>query len=113
MQSDDPPAAVNDRDASAFRCPTCRAVQRLSDECRRCHSDLRLLKSLAGEYEAERARCLAAVRAGRPKIARRHADACLFLRPDEPARSLAAVCALLDRDWPAALRAIRGAAASE
>ena len=38
-----------DMNATDCRCPTCRNVQPWSDECRRCGTDLSLLRRLAEE----------------------------------------------------------------
>ena len=54
------------------RCPTCRALQEWSDACRRCRSDLRLLRASAAAYERSRRACLEAVRSGDPRAASHH-----------------------------------------
>lgn len=90
-----------------MRCPTCRAEQPWSEACRRCRSDLRLLRETAEEYAALRAACLGALNAGHYRTALEHVQACMRLRPDHPTRQLLAVCALLNEDWPAALAAAR------
>lgn len=93
-----------------MRCPTCRAEQAWSDTCRRCRSDLRLLKALETEYREHRELCLSNFREGRKQAALEHAQACVRVRPDEAARQLLAVCSLISGDWPAALAAGEGLA---
>jgi hypothetical protein len=82
-----------------MRCPTCRATQPWSDVCRRCKSDLVLLRELAEEYASSRQRCLANLRDGRIEAALDAARQCIELRNDADAQRLAAVCELLAGDW--------------
>ena len=89
--------------SGTIRCPTCRASQEWSDECRRCRSDLRLLRALDQEYADHRGHCLLNLRLDRSHAALPHARACMHLRPDEAAQRLLAVCALACGDWPTAL----------
>jgi hypothetical protein len=84
------------------RCPTCRASQAWSETCRRCQSDLRLLREIARAAERHRAACLAHLRAGRVAAARRSARRFHALTASPESRRLLAVCALRDRDWAAA-----------
>jgi hypothetical protein len=84
------------------RCPTCRASQPWSDTCRRCRSDLRLLREFAEGYEHARLECLDHLRRGRLREARDAARRCLALSPDAGARRLLALVALQSGDWPAA-----------
>jgi hypothetical protein len=86
------------------RCPTCRAQQVWSDTCRRCKCDLRLLYTAELSYRNSRVRCLNALHAGRADAAAVDAQTCLRIRPDEESRKLLAVCALLDGDWPTAVK---------
>lgn len=85
--------------AETMRCPTCRAVQPWSDTCRRCKSDLRLLRELAGEYSALRGHCLLNLRQNRIGAAVELARRCLVLRDDADTRRLLAVCELLNGKW--------------
>lgn len=86
-----------------MRCPTCRAVQEWSDECRRCKSDLTLLRTVWEEATASRERALRALRAGELVVATRHALRAHDLNPGADSRRLLAVCALLRKDWNVAI----------
>jgi len=81
------------------RCPTCRAVQEWSDTCRRCKSDLRLLRAFAASYRRSRRDCLEGLRSGHPFEALRAARRCHALRPDAESRRLLALAALRAGDW--------------
>lgn len=85
-----------------MRCPTCRASQVWSDVCRRCKSDLRLLRELAEAHAALRGRCLSHLRHNRTRAALEDARACLALRADAGTRRLLAVCEFLNGNWEAA-----------
>ena len=99
--------------AETMRCPTCRASQVRSDVCRRCKSDLRLLRELAEKYAALRGRCLSNVRHNRTRAALEDARECLALRDDVETRRLLAGCELLNGNWAAARsHAVRFLAAS-
>jgi hypothetical protein len=84
------------------RCPTCRATQPWSNECRRCKSDLRLLRAAHEAYGHARRQCLQALRGGLPHQALQLARYCAFLRQDEESRRLVALCALCAGDWSTA-----------
>ena len=88
--------------SGTVRCPTCRAVQEWSDTCRRCKSDLRLLREFAASYERSRRACLDELRAGHPRAARRAAQHCHALRAGAESCRLLAVAALHCGDWPTA-----------
>ena len=83
-------------------CPTCRARQEWSDTCRRCKSDLRLLRGAVNAYFRRRRLCLEMLQAGRPREAARHAWACAELHPGTEAHRLLALCALVAHDWEGA-----------
>ena len=89
-------------DPQTVRCPTCRASQPWSDNCRRCKSDLRLLRDFAGGYERTRRECLDHLRLGRLREARDAARRCFELSPDAGSRRLLALVALQSNDWAAA-----------
>ncbi len=89
-------------DPETMRCPTCRAMQPWSDSCRRCKSDLRLLREFAQAYEQSRRACLDHLRQGRLREAQAAASRCLDLSPDAMSRRLMALVALRSGDWPAA-----------
>ena len=94
--------------AETMRCPTCRASQGWSDTCRRCKSDLLLLREFTEKYAALRARCLSNLRYNRTHAALANARECLELRDDTESRRLLAVCELLNENWAAAhLHAVR------
>lgn len=88
--------------AETVRCPTCRASQVWSDTCRRCKTDLRLLRSVDTAYRRSRARCVAAIRDRRGGDALRHARRTRELRDDAEARRLLALASLLIGAWPTA-----------
>jgi hypothetical protein len=89
---------------NTVRCPTCRAQQVWSETCRRCKCDLRLLYEAEQSYRNSRTRCLNALHAGRADAAMVEAQVCLRIRPDEEARKLLAVSALMTGDWPTAIK---------
>jgi hypothetical protein len=89
-------------DPETVRCPTCRATQPWSDACRRCKSDLKLLREFAEGYEQSRLACLGYLHQGRLVEARAAATLCLELSPDETSRRLLALVALRGGDWLAA-----------
>ncbi len=85
-------------------CPTCDARQTWSDECRRCKTDLSLLRQIWQMAEAERRRCLRELAAGRPRQAQRHARRYATYVGHAEASRLVGVCNLLCEDWPSVLR---------
>lgn len=93
----------------SFRCPTCRAVQELSETCRRCKCDLRLVQEALRAYRSHRANCLAALRAGDAMTALVCARTCVRLGADRESLKLLAVCLLVAGEWSAALAAARQA----
>ena len=95
--------------ADLVRCPTCRAVQEWSDACRRCRSDLRLLREFASAYRRDRRACLEALRSGRPGAAWPLARRCQALRGDAESLRLLAVVALCRGDWATAAALARRA----
>jgi hypothetical protein len=99
--------SMDETASNQVRCPTCRALQEWSDSCRRCRSDLRLLRAAQASYDSHRRRCLLNLDAGRPDLALGHAVRCHDLRPDGESRRLLALCALVGEDWEAALRLVR------
>jgi hypothetical protein len=84
------------------RCPTCRAEQEWSDTCRRCKSDLRLLRALEGTYRQSRRACLEHLRQGNAHAALEAARTCYKIKPDAASRRLMAVAALHGGDWATA-----------
>jgi hypothetical protein len=95
-----------------FRCPTCGAQQEWTDRCRRCKSDLRLLRAALETYERHRELCLQSVDADEIRTAFHHAQSCHYLRPGTETHRLLALCFLLAEDWQGALEqaAFAGAA---
>jgi hypothetical protein len=96
-------------DMETMTCPTCRAAQPWADACRRCRSDLRLLREAAAVYGRDRLACLAHLRAGRPRAALLAARRCHDLSPGPDSRRLLAVASLLADDRPAAVALARDA----
>lgn len=92
-----------------LKCPTCGALQAWADACRRCKSDLRMLRAALEAYRDHRRAGLEALNHGRLEAALRHARCCHELRPGPESRRLLAVCQLLRGDWPGALAGARGA----
>ncbi len=91
-----------------MRCPTCGARQGAwVDVCRRCKSDLRLLRAALAAYERSWRSALAALDDEQYDEAAAHARRCLELRPDAEARRLLAVCQLLRGDWTEAAELAR------
>jgi hypothetical protein len=84
---------------AGLKCPTCGAQQGWTDTCRRCKSDLRLLREALTSYEQHRRSTLRALDAGRLESALRHARRCQELRPSPASHRLLAVCQLLRGDW--------------
>jgi hypothetical protein len=92
-----------------FRCPTCRASQELSDTCRRCKSDLRLVQDTLRTYRKHRACALSALQSAKPAVALRHARECVCLDPNSKSLELLALCSLCWGDWSAAAASARKA----
>src|SRR3954469_53527 len=93
---------MNRHEPATVRCPTCSAVQEWSETCRRCKTDLRLLRDVAEAYRRSHRRCLLHLRAGQPHEALRSPRRCHELRADDESTRLLAVCALLCEDWATA-----------
>lgn len=85
-----------------MRCPTCRATQEWSNECRRCRCDLTLLWEANQAADDLRRRCLWELNAGSPGRALAFARSYDALTANADSRELLAVCALLAGDWPTA-----------
>ena len=98
--NDDPPSP------DSLRCPACRATQEWSDVCRRCKCDLTFLRESANAYWQARRAVFRHLRDGHPLRAHRMARYCASIAPSDESRRLAAVCALLSRDWPAVASAL-------
>jgi hypothetical protein len=96
-----------------LRCPTCGARQGWVDTCRRCKSDLRLLRAALEAYEGHRRAALLALDVGRLDAAVHHAHRCHELRPGPESHGLLAVCKLLRGDWPDAAEMARAAGRPE
>lgn len=80
-------------------CPTCRAAQIWSNECRRCKSDLRDLHAVWQASERERRACLRALRSGDLERALQHARTYHSFDPGDDANRLLTVCHLHRGDW--------------
>jgi len=83
-------------------CPTCGAAGQSGAECRRCHSDLRLLQQLVTRRTAELHVLARALAAGRWAEALRSAQYIHALRQDEESFRLLAVCQMLNDQFTAA-----------
>lgn len=90
-----------------MKCPTCNARQAWSAECRRCKSDLRLLRGFAGLAQRLRKEALLELHAGRIQDARRAAEAWHRVDRSAAAARLLAVCHLLAGDPAPALAAVQ------
>ena len=88
--------------SETVRCPTCRASQEWSDDCRRCKSDLRLLREFMMAYQEGRRGFVRAIHANDPRAASRHATRCHALQPDATSRKMLAIAALFQGDWASA-----------
>ncbi len=93
--------------ANEMICPTCKARQAWSDECRRCKCDLSILRQWHAAREAVRRGCLDELRLGRPEQALRSARRYALLAGSGDASRLLAVCHLLCRNWPESCAALR------
>jgi hypothetical protein len=89
--------------AEDLRCPTCGARQGWTDTCRRCKSDLRLLRAALEAYAGHRHAGLTALDEGRLDEALHHARRCHELRPGPESHRMLAICSLLRGDWTAAM----------
>ena len=96
------PSAEIDFTSGMVRCPTCRALQEWSDDCRRCKSDLRLLREFMEAYQHSRRGFVQAIRANDPRAASRHASRCHALQPDTASRQMLAIAALLQGNFASA-----------
>jgi hypothetical protein len=96
------------RPPEEMRCPTCGARQGgWADACRRCKSDLRMLRAALETYERHWRGALLDLDAGRTDAALHHARRCHELRPGPESHRLMAVCQLLRGDWAGALEMAR------
>lgn len=95
--------------AQTLRCPTCNASQTWSDECRRCKSDLRLLRRVIQDWQRHCERSLQALSEGRTFAALTEAQRAYELYPDEFSQKLLASCHLVNDSWPAAIQLARQA----
>jgi hypothetical protein len=96
-----------------LRCPTCGARQGWVDTCRRCKSDLSLLRAALESHEEHRRAALLALNAGHLDAAVHHARRCHELRPGPESHGLLAICQLLRGDWPEAAEMARAAGRTE
>src|SRR3954453_11811043 len=86
------------RATEGLRCPTCGAKQGWTDTCRRCKSDLRLLRVALDAYERNCRSSLQELDTGFLETALRHAARCHELWPGPESHRLMAVCQLLRGD---------------
>ncbi|MDB5388864.1 MAG: hypothetical protein JWM11_4510 [Planctomycetaceae bacterium] len=95
--------------SESLRCPTCNAAQTWSDECRRCKSDLRLLRRVVEARRQHRELALRALRDGHYSTALAEAQQVHDLYPDPGSKRLLATCNLLAGNWQQALVLARDA----
>ncbi len=93
---------------ATMACPTCRAEQDWSNECRRCRSDLTDLHSVWRRRRELRTACLDALRIGGLERALDLARDGVSLCPNEESTRLLTVCHLLLGHWSAAQQAAGG-----
>ena len=91
------------------RCPTCRAVQEWSDQCRRCRSDLRLLRAASATYQHHFRSCILELEAGHPQAGLGHALRCHDLHPGPDSLRLLSLCALAREEWQTSLELAQAA----
>jgi hypothetical protein len=96
-------AASPERVQHEMTCPTCGAAQVPADECRRCQTDLRMVRAVRREYGELQRRTLAHLRNRRLRRARQSAEQCREISGEESSIRLLAVCQLLQGDFAAAL----------
>ena len=80
-------------------CPTCKARQVWSDQCRRCQCDLSLLRQWRSAGESQRRECLHELRLRRPEQALGHARRYALIVGSREGARLLAVCHLLCGNW--------------
>ena len=80
---------------SPLACPTCGAAEQTGDACRRCRSDLRLLRRLEADRAAELRTLARALAAGQWSDALLAAQYVHTLRQDDLSFRLLGVCQLL------------------
>ncbi|MDA1015340.1 MAG: hypothetical protein O3A00_12930 [Planctomycetota bacterium] len=95
-----------------MRCPTCRAQQAWSDECRRCKSDLSLLRRFDESRRWHRDRCLRDLNASRPAQALWHAEQLHRLESSSDASRLLAVCCVVNGDFARAMQLVHASSES-
>ena len=83
-------------------CPTCGVAGQSGTECRRCHTDLRLLQQLVTRRATELHTLVRALAAGQWAEALLSAQYIHTLRQDEESFRLLAVCQLLNNQFAAA-----------
>ncbi|MDZ7615482.1 MAG: tetratricopeptide repeat protein [Patescibacteria group bacterium] len=83
-------------------CPTCKAKQAPSLECRRCKSDLSLVVAVHDQLRRLHAAVLRQLATGRYAEAARTARSYWMISPEPAAARLLAVCCLLQGAFPAA-----------
>jgi hypothetical protein len=97
--SDESPPSIEE----TMQCPSCRARQEWSDECRRCKSDLRLLRQLMEVRKRHRLDALRLFGCGEYQAAFAAASRADELWRGEDTRRLLASCHLLLGDFESAV----------
>lgn len=100
----DPDSPMEIQLTGSIRCPTCRAEQEWSEECRRCKSSLVLLHDAHLASYITRRDCLKELQDGSPatavELARKHIE----IAGNAEAYKLLAVCLLHAGEWYEAMR---------
>jgi hypothetical protein len=87
-----------------MQCPVCRAENDQGPQCRRCRADLGPLFALEKQRRYALDAAYASLAAGAARRGHALAEGARAMREDEEARHLAAVSALLARDFAGARR---------
>jgi ribosomal protein L40E len=107
MNASEPILSTLDRDETLAQhpmvCPTCGAPQPPANQCRRCQSDLTLLRAAIDEHDRLRDRCLCELRQRRIGRATRTAERLCELWPSPENIRLLATCFLLQGRFSQAL----------
>ena len=100
--SDETPPSIEE----IMQCPSCRAAQPWSDECRRCKSNLRLLRQLMQNRQRHRLDALRLFDQGQYQAALEAAARADELCSGEDTRRLLASCHLLLGDFESAVELV-------
>ena len=93
-----------DQARDLMACPTCGARQPPADACRRCRSDLSMVRAARGQYEKTRRQCLALLANRRLKRAAEAARAAWAQSHDDDSLRLLATCYLMQGSFADAVQ---------